>query len=110
MQNLVYKNEDERRVLYEWIQDTVFRSAKVVISKSLQAVGNHYHREKDEAFFLLSGKARKVIIGDTVEYDVEAPFLWECPKGVYHLFELEKDSILLGVATKKFDINDEITK
>ena len=109
MQNL-YKNEDERRILYEWIQDTPFRTSKVVIAKSKQAVGNHYHKKKDEIFFLVQGKANRVMIGNTEEFDITAPKIFECPRGTYHMFELEEGSILLGVATKKFDKDDEITQ
>lgn len=110
MQNSIHKHEDDRRILIEWIADEEFRSAKVVIAKSDQAVGDHYHQQKDEAFLLLTGKAKRVIIGSEEETDVSPFRKWVVPKGVYHLFELEKGSILLGVASKKFDPNDEISK
>lgn len=80
----------------------------MVIATSQQAIGRHYHRNKDEAFLLLSGRAVKVVIGREVALDVTAPFRWECPAGTPHSFELEAGSVLLGVATAPFDPEDEI--
>lgn len=101
-------HEDERRTLIEWIHDEPFRSAKVVIAKSEQSLGKHFHKKKDETFLLLTGKAKRVIIGPTEETDVFPIRKWFIPKGVKHEFVLEKGSILLGVGSEPFDPNDEI--
>ena len=107
--NSFYKNEDERRILYDWA-DGDFKASKALIIKSEEAVGDHYHLKKDEVFFLLKGKAKRVIIGTQESFDIEAPAKWECKRGTYHLFLLEKDSMLLCSATELFDPYDEITK
>jgi len=104
----MFIHDDNRRKLIEWIDDIPFRSAKVVIAKSDERIGHHYHNKKDEVFLLLEGKAKKVIIGDEEEYNISAPKRWYVPKGTYHSFELKKGSILLGVATEPFDPEDEI--
>ena len=103
-----FQHEDERRVLIEWIEDLPMRSAKVVIAKTDEAVGDHHHNKKDEVFFLLSGKAKRVVIGDKQEFDVPAPRKWYVPRRMHHIFELEKNSILLSASTEKFDPDDEI--
>lgn len=108
--NSIFIHEDERRKLIEWIQNDTFKTAKVVIAKGNQVVGNHYHLKKDEAFLLLSGKAKRVIIGDMEEKDILPLKKWYVPRGTYHLFELAEGSILLGVASEPFNIEDEIVE
>lgn len=107
MQNLIYKNENNKRTLIEWVQNTSFCSAKAIIAKSEEPIGKHYHKKKNEIFLLLKGKAKKAVIGKTEQKNVKAPHLWICPKGTYHSFQLKKKSILLGVADKPFDSEDE---
>lgn len=103
-------HEDERRLLVEWIPDMVFRSAKAVIAKRDSVIGNHYHRNKDEVFFLLSGRAHRVVVGGHEELGVSAPRKWFAERGMRHLFELQKGAILLSAATDIFDPADEITE
>ena len=101
-------HEDERRTLIEWITDEPFRSAKVVIAKGEQVIGKHFHKKKDEAFLLLSGKAKKVVIDGIEEWNVLPVRKWFIPRGVKHEFVLEKGSVLLGVGSEAFDPEDEI--
>lgn len=105
-----FHHEDERRFLLEWIPDMLFRSAKAVVAKRDSVIGNHYHRNKDEVFFLLSGTARRVVMGGHEELGVSAPRKWFAERGTRHLFELEKGAILLSAATDVFDPADEITE
>lgn len=104
----MFINNDERRTLIEWISDTPFCMAKAVLVKTHSVIGNHYHKEKNETFLLLQGYALRVVIGDTVQGGVHAPALFEVPKGAFHSFELEAGSILLGVADRPHDPEDEI--
>jgi|SRR5215813_11767058 len=104
----MFINEDHRRMLIEWISDEPFRQAKVVIAKSSDPIGNHYHLKKDEKFLLLSGKAISVQIGDSECSNIVGPHLFEVPAGAFHTFILEPGSILLGVATQPHDPEDEI--
>lgn len=104
----IYINEDDRRILLEWIEDTPTKTAKVVVGKNGTAVGDHYHKKKDEIFLLVLGKAKRVIIGDKEEKDVGAPRKWFVERGTYHLFELDVGAMLLGACTEKFDPLDEI--
>ena len=103
-----FQHEDERRSLIEWITDMPFRSAKVVIAKKDSVIGDHYHNKKEEVFFLLSGRARRVVVGDVEEFGVTAPKKWFAGRGVHHIFELEKGAVLLTAATGVFDPDDEI--
>lgn len=107
MTDLPIINEDQRRVLFDWAQGE-FKSAKAVIAKEAIPVGDHYHKNKDEVFFLLSGRLLEMINGTERVENVEAPYKIFVPRGTYHKFTLEPGSIFLGVATELFDPNDEI--
>lgn len=102
------KHEDNRRIIYDWTPSGVYKSNKVVYVKEPVAIGDHYHKEKDEHFFLAHGKFLEMQLGDGVLYNLEAPYVVNVPRGTYHRFVCEPGSILIGVATELFDPNDEI--
>jgi quercetin dioxygenase-like cupin family protein len=102
----MFKHEDARRILIEWASGD-FKVAKVLIAKAGCVVGDHYHRDKDEEFLLLSGSGR-VQLGDTPSYEIVGPATVVVPRGTYHRFELSEGAILLGVGTAEFDQEDEI--
>lgn len=103
----MFIHEDARRRLIEWAEGE-FKVCKVVIAESDCVVGDHYHLKKDEKFLLLSGRCISATIGGAVTYDPRPPFYFDVPRGIYHRFELEKGAVLLGVATERFDKDDEI--
>ena len=107
LENKLFINEDERRCLIEWLDDTDVCSLKALTMKSDGIVGKHYHKNKDEYFLLLTGTAKKVIIGTEEYTNVSAPFKWVVPKNTYHSFDLEGGSILLSAATKPFTPGDD---
>ena len=109
----VTKHEDERRILYEWVENQNFKSAKVVIVKDEIPIGDHHHNKKTEVFFLLSGMFKELMLGESRDkyqkwFNVKAPYKVEVPKGYYHKFVCIKGSVLLGVASEPFDETDEI--
>lgn len=104
---MLNKHEDDRRILYDWAQGE-FKSAKVLEAKEDGiVVGNHYHNNKDEEFFLFKGMITILSIGVNTIFNIAAPYYIRVPRGEFHLFLLEKGSILLGVATELFDPSDE---
>jgi len=107
LNNNIFIDEDERRCFIEWIEDTEVCSLKALIMKSDAIVGNHSHKKKDEYFLLLTGTAKKVIIGKEEYTNVNAPFKWVVPRNTYHSFDLESGSILLSAATKPFEPDDD---
>lgn len=100
-------HEDDRRIIYDWA-DGNFKSAKAVIVKKEIPIGDHYHKNKEEEFLLLTGMFLELQVGEEITYNVKAPHKVFIPKNTYHKFICEKGSILLGTATELFDINDEI--
>ena len=107
LNNNIFIDEDERRCFIEWIEDADVCSLKVLIMKSDAIVGKHYHKKKDEHFLLLTGTAKKVIIGSEEYTNISAPYKWVAPKNTYHSFDLINGSILLSAATKPFDSVDD---
>lgn len=101
------KHEDERRIIYDWVNDEV-KQVKIVYVKDEISIGDHYHLKKDERFFLAHGRFKELQLGEEILYDLSAPYIVEVPAGTYHRFICEIGSILIGVATKEFDESDEI--
>lgn len=100
-------HEDNRRTIYDWVNGD-FKACKVLYIHEPISVGNHYHLKKDEHFFLVKGKFLEMQLGDSTLYDLEAPYIVNVWRGTYHRFICEPGSILVGVATAEYDIDDEI--
>jgi dTDP-4-dehydrorhamnose 3,5-epimerase-like enzyme len=100
-------DKDSRRELHDWATGD-FKQVKTVFVKEKIAIGNHYHRHKDEVFFLATGKFIEVTVGNLTLYNVDAPYRVEVPRLTFHKFICEEGSILIGAATAPFDENDEI--
>jgi mannose-6-phosphate isomerase-like protein (cupin superfamily) len=102
----VYKNEDKRRTLIEWIADYPITTCKVLIAKEDCELGNHYHNKKIDTFFLLKGSG-------TFRIGEQKGVLFEgsCYRALAkepHTFYLKAGSILLEASTTPYDKEDEI--
>lgn len=101
----VETHEDDRRVLIEWVKDFPLRTCKVIILKEDATVGNHYHKKRDEIFFLLQGKGEVELDGKR-----EALKLGDvvyAGRGTKHSFHLVSGSILLEAGSKPYDKKDD---
>ena len=109
-----YRHEDKRRTLIEWIKDIPVRSIKTIYVKEKLPLGVHYHKNKDEVFYLQQGKGimyLKSAHDSQAKMSREWIFEGECiyvPRGTIHVFELFPGSILLEAATEPFNEHDEI--
>lgn len=103
----ITKHEDHRRILTEWIADYPIRCCKVIEMKEDGEVGNHYHNEKVDTFYLLKG-AGSYIIGDQYDFIREGDCL-RAEKGETHMFFLMKGSILLEASSTPYNKEDEIS-
>jgi mannose-6-phosphate isomerase-like protein (cupin superfamily) len=102
-------HEDNRRVLFDFSQG-LWKSLKVVYVKDETPIGNHYHKNKDEVFFLAMGEFRELRLGETTQYNIEAPYVVHVPAGTFHKFVCDPGSIIFGGASELFDPTDEISK
>lgn len=101
----ISKHEDERRILTEWITDFPLKTAKAIVAKDNCNVGQHYHKDKDEIFFLLKGSGRITLDNETEEFkEGDIAFI---SRGTKHSFWLSKDSIMLGASNNKYDEKDD---
>lgn len=98
-------HEDDRRVLVEWVKDFSLRTCKVIILKKDTSIGNHYHKKKDEIFFLLQGKGEVELDGEREPLKLGDVVF--AGKGTKHTFHLIEGSILLEAGTKPFDKSDD---
>ena len=103
------KHEDNRRIIYDWANGN-FKSLKTVYVKEPINIGDHFHRNKDEYFMLVSGSFLELQLGEGTLYNLEAPYVVAVPRNTYHRFICSPGSILVCGATETFDINDEIKK
>lgn len=101
-------SQDERRIISEFGNGNTWKVCKYLEILSDSIVGDHYHNNKDEIFFLSKGRA-KIILND-FEANVQAPIVIDVKRGTYHAFEITKGSILIGLATEEHDPNDDHKK
>ena len=101
------RHEDNRRIIFDWANGN-FKSIKTVFIKEPINIGDHYHKNKDEHFMLVSGKFLELQLGEGTLYNLEAPYIVKVDWGTYHRFVCEPGSILICGATEIFDKNDEI--
>jgi len=99
------KHEDYRRSLVEFISDFPIRTAKVMYIKDEAVLGSHYHKLKDDIFYLIKGSGT-AIINNRAE-DFRAGECIHVKAGIKHAFTLHKGSILLEASTTPYDKSDE---
>lgn len=101
------KHEDNRRIIYDWSNGN-WKSLKVVYVKDEIAIGDHFHSEKEECFFLAVGEFLELQLGDDIKKNILAPYYFTVEKNQYHKFICRSGSIIFGGASELFNPNDEI--
>lgn len=89
-----------------WWAHTDSYAGKLLIVNAGHALSLQYHREKDEASYLLSGKLRlrQGKTADSIdEREVEPGQTWRNEPGVVHSIEALEDSVVLEVSTPHLD-------
>jgi len=95
--------------------DVSVRHVGLITSAAGSVRGNHYHRSKDEWFFLVYGKATAAFRdsdGDLHSFVMEGGDRAFVPRGVTHSYFFHEESSLLDLGTETFDpldvVHDEI--
>lgn len=101
------KHEDQRRIIFDWAQGN-YKSLKAVFVKQEIALGDHYHLNKDEIFFLAQGEITEMTLDKQVTLNLKAPYVINVPRHTYHKFICSPGTIIFGAASELFDENDEI--
>ncbi len=105
MKQLTTKHEDHRRSLVEFIADMPIRTAKVMYVKDEAVLGSHYHKKKDDIFFLVKGSGTVVLNNRAQDFNQGDCLLVKA--GIKHAFTLRKGSILIEASTTPYDKSDE---
>lgn len=101
-------HEDNRRIIHDWANGN-YKSLKTVYVKEDEMVlGDHFHKNKDEVFFLAAGELLELQLDDEITFNIKPPYIISVPRGTYHKFICTKGSIIFGGATEFFDPQDEI--
>jgi dTDP-4-dehydrorhamnose 3,5-epimerase-like enzyme len=96
---------DERRTLVEFGNGTDWKLCKVIKTHKDCVLGNHYHKKKIESFMLVMGSGTIKIDNSTKEMELFKEYF--ITQNIMHQFDLAKDSILIGLCNKEFDLQDE---
>lgn len=96
---------DDRRTLSEFGIGGIWRAAKYIEVYMDSRIGDHFHKLKDECFLLSKGEG--TIWLDDVGAYVVSPTIINVPRGTHHVFNLEKGSILIGLASEEHDPGDD---
>ncbi len=98
-------HEDNRRYLAEYISDFPIRTSKVMYVKEDCVLGSHYHKLKDDIFYLVKGSGTAVLNNRAMDFKKGDCLLVKA--GSKHAFTLKKGSILIEASTTPYDKTDE---
>lgn len=105
MLNLTPEHEDERRKLFS------FPEAKVLEVKEDCVLGEHYHKLKTELFILIKGSCNLYRSNNNNEtgfwVSMKRGIIYKIVPNTYHMFKIQKGSILIGLNSKPFDATDD---
>ncbi len=99
-------SEDNRRAIYEFGNGGNWKVCKYLEIKEDCTIGNHYHKNKDECFMLLSGSA-EVTLYVTMNFPAIPFMVINVPKFTHHIFRIKKGSVLLCLASQDHDPTDD---
>ena len=91
--------EDDRGLLVQLVHDG-YRQINAVYTKKGAVRGNiHFHKETDEAFFILAGRVKVTAATEGAEETAEfgAGEMFLLPKNVRHSFVYLEDTYLVGM-------------
>lgn len=100
---------DSRRSLTEFGMGGTWKVCKYLEITEDCIIGDHYHKQKDECFFLAKGSSDLILGSDhgAQFLKVVAPEFIDVPRGTYHKFTIMKGSILIGLASEEHDPTDD---
>lgn len=99
------KHEDGRRTLIEYINDIPIRTSKVLYVKEDSTLGKHFHKLKDDVFFMVKGSGFYKLDGK--RHTLKEGDCIFVKAGVRHTFTLKAGSVLIESSTTPYDKKDE---
>jgi mannose-6-phosphate isomerase-like protein (cupin superfamily) len=98
-------SEDNRRAIFEFGNGGNWKVCKLLNIKEDCVIGDHYHKNKDECFLLISGEADVILDGKL--FEVEPFTVIDVPKFVHHTFNIKNGSLLLCLASQEHNPKDD---
>lgn len=95
--------EDERGTIDQLIHDG-YRQINVITSKKGVVRGGHYHKQNDEAFYVISGKLTVTVNEETRTFSAGAFFGIEAND--MHSFVFEEDTLLVSMYSNGVELPD----
>ena len=101
---------DDRGVLTQLVR-TGYNQINVVESKAGVFRGNHYHKDNNEVFFVVSGAFSLIVEKENIQetYLFSAGDMFLVPPFVIHSFDYVEDTILVAMYDKGVE-NEDGTK
>jgi hypothetical protein len=87
-----------------------WKCAKYVEVNEDSEIGNHYHLLKDECFLLVDREISELYLEDReepAERDINAPYVINVPRGLYHKFKIKAGSRLIGLMSEHYNQHDD---
>lgn len=95
--------EDERGTIDQLIHDG-YKQINVITSKKGVVRGGHYHKQNDEAFYIVSGKLAVTVNGETSIFSAGDFFGIEAND--MHSFDFKEDTILVSMYSDGVELSD----
>ena len=103
-----FEFEDTRGKITQLVHQG-FSQVNVITTKAGVFRGGHYHKENEEAFFIVSGKC--VVIaedkeGNKEKYEFKSGDMFLIEPFVMHSFDYPKDTLLVSMYSKGYELGD----
>lgn len=85
----------------EWLTNTSLYCGKILNINKGHNCSYHYHKLKDETFYVLSGKVEMTIEGKT--FIMEVGDTIQIPVNIKHTFKAIEDSKIVEISTQHFE-------
>ena len=96
--NIDFKFENENGLLIQLVHDG-WKQINVIFSKGKGVRGGHYHKFNKEAFYVISGSFRLVVMKgeQKEEYQIKSGEMFQINEYVLHTFEYLEDTWLVSM-------------
>lgn len=102
-----FEFEDDRGKLVQLVREG-YKQYNVIFSKENVERGNHYHKENNEAFYVITGKIVLKVEKDGIseEYEFSTGDMFEIPPYVVHSFYYIEDTWLASMYSNGVELAD----
>ena len=102
-----FEFEDERGTLIQLVREG-YGQVNFITSCAGALRGGHYHKQNDEAFYVIKGKFHLTVSKDvqTEHYNFKKKDFFKIPAGVEHSFEFHTETCLISLYSKGVELEN----